>query len=311
MATGALDHDTLRAEGVAAQRRRAILRIVFYGLMTVWAAWALMPIVFLAVSAFKPVATIFADLRAPNPIAALLPTSVTLDNFRGVFERTPFPRYLFNSLFVATTTVALSIIVNSMAAFALQRMDWRGRELMLSIIVALLVVPFEAIAIPLLFVVNLLPWVDIGSAGIELRQSWLNSYHVQILPFVADAFSIFLFYQFFRDIPREFDEAAVIDGATPFQIYRMVIMPLAKPVIASVAILQFQARWNDYLWPVIAVPGQDKRPLTVGITTFYTQNPDWGQILSYAAMITLPALLVFIIFERWFIQSVTATGVKG
>jgi signal transduction histidine kinase len=119
-------------------------------------------------------------------------------------------------------------------------MDWRGRELMLSIIVALLVVPFEAIAIPLLFVVNLLPWVDIGSAGIELRQSWLNSYHVQILPFVADAFSIFLFYQFFRDIPREFDEAAVIDGATPFQIYRMVIMPLAKPVVASVAILQFQ-----------------------------------------------------------------------
>lgn len=288
-----------------------MLRIVFYAVMVLWAAWALMPIVFLLVSAFKPVETIFADLRAPSPLAALLPTALTLDNFRGVFDRTPFPRYLFNSLFIATTTVALSILVNSMAAFALQRMAWRGRELMLAGIIALLVVPFEAIAIPLLFVVNQLPWIDIGAGGVELRQSWINSYHVQIVPFIADAFSIFLFYQFFRDIPKEFDEAAVIDGATPFQIYRMVIMPLAKPVIASVAILQFQARWNDYLWPVIAVPGQDKRPLTVGITTFYTQNPDWGQILSYAAMITLPALLVFIIFERWFIQSVTATGIKG
>jgi multiple sugar transport system permease protein len=303
--------NTLAAEAAAAGMRRSVLRFLCYGLMALWAAWALMPIVFLGVSAFKPVEAIFADLRASSPLAALFPTTITLQNFTEVFGRTPFPRYLLNSLFVATTTVALSVFVNSMAAFALQRMQWRGRDLMLSIIIALLVVPFEAIAIPLLFVVNQLPWIDIGAAGVEMSRSWINSYHVQILPFVADAFSIFLFYQFFRDIPKEFDEAAVIDGASPFQIYRLVIMPLAKPVIASVAILQFQARWNDYLWPVIAVPGQDKRPLTVGITTFYTQNPDWGQILAYAAMITLPALLVFILFERWFIQSVTATGVKG
>ena len=88
-------------------------------------------------------------------------------------------------------------------------------------------------------------------------------------------------------------------------------MPLSRPVTASVAILQLQARWNDYLWPVIAVPGQESRPLTVGITTFYTQNPDWGQILAYASMITLPVLVIFVLFQRWFIQSVMASGVKG
>jgi multiple sugar transport system permease protein len=307
-----------RSAAIAAPRHagmigtgRPVARALFCAVAILWSAWALMPIVFVIVSAFKPAAQIFADLRSANPLTALLPTSFTLENFVGVFSRTPFERYLFNSVFVATVTVTFSILVNSMAAFALGRLEWWGRDMMLAIVIALLVVPFEAIAIPLLFVVNSLPWIDVSEAGLALQRSWLNSYQVQIVPFIADAFSIFLFYQFFKDIPKEFDEAALIDGATPFQIYRLVILPLAKPVIASVAILQFLARWNDYLWPVIAVPGQDKRPLTVGITTFYTQNPDWGQILAYAAMITVPVLIVFLIFQRWFIQSVTATGVKG
>ncbi|KQV44074.1 MULTISPECIES: carbohydrate ABC transporter permease [unclassified Rhizobium] len=199
----------------------------------------------------------------------------------------------------------LSVFVNSLAAFALARMDWTGRKLVLTLVIVLLVVPFEAVAIPRLFVVNNLPWLGF-SGGLHIEGTWLNSLHVQILPFGADAFSIFLFYQFFLDIPMDFDEAAKIDGATPFQIYRLIVMPLFKPVIASVAILQFQARWNDYLWPVIAVPGETYRPLTVGITTFYTQNPNWGQNLAYAAMITLPVLVVFILFQRWFIQSVVS-----
>ncbi|MBN8999526.1 MAG: carbohydrate ABC transporter permease [Rhizobiales bacterium] len=295
-------------EGSPSSRRSGTIS---YGLMLAWAAFALMPIVFMFVSAFKPVDAVFADLRAPNPFAALLPTSVTLENFRQVFERTPFLNYLFNSTTVATVSVAFSLAVNSMAAFALARLEWRGRRWMLMLVVALLVVPFEAIAIPLLFVVNQLPWVDIGASGVEFQRSWLNTLHVQIIPFVADAFSIFLFYQFFLDIPRDFDEAARIDGASPFQIYWHIILPLSRPVIASVAILQFQARWNDYLWPVIAVPGQARRPLTVGITTFYTQNPEWGQILAYASMITLPVLAIFMIFQRWFIQSVMASGVKS
>jgi multiple sugar transport system permease protein len=296
--------------GVMSSRDR-LVRALTYGLLLAWAAFALMPVIFMFVSAFKPVARIFLDLRTSNPLAALFPTEVTGGNFTQVFSRTPFPSYLLNSVIIATVSVTLSVAVNSMAAFALARLEWRGKVWMLGLVIALLVVPFEAIAIPLLFVVNQLPWVDIGVNGLELQRSWLNTLHVQIIPFIADAFSIFLFYQFFLDIPKDFDEAARIDGASPFQIYWMIIMPLARPVIASVAILQFQARWNDYLWPVIAVPGQTYRPLTVGITTFYTQNPDWGQILAYASMITLPVLAIFILFQRWFIQSVMASGVKG
>ena len=288
-----------------------LFRIFTYAVMVVWAAFALMPVVFMFVSAFKPIERTFLDLRAANPLMALLPTELTTQNFVQVFLRTPFAHYLVNSATVAAVSVAFSVLVNSMAAFALARLEWHGRKWMLGLVVALLVVPFEAIAVPLLFVVNNLPWIDIGPAGLELQRSWLNTLHVQIIPFIADAFSIFLFYQFFLDIPKDFDEAARIDGATPFQIYWKIVMPLSRPVTASVAILQLQARWNDYLWPVIAVPGQASRPLTVGITTFYTQNPDWGQILAYASMITLPVLVIFVFLQRWFIQSVMATGVKG
>ena len=288
-----------------------LFRVFTYALMIAWAAFALMPVIFMFVSAFKPVERTFLDLRSANPLLALLPTEVTTQNFVQVFLRTPFAHYLFNSFTIAIVAVTFSVFVNSMAAFALARLEWRGKKWMMALVVSLLVVPFEAIAVPLLFVVNQLPWVEIGQAGLELRGSWLNTLHVQIIPFIADAFSIFLFYQFFLDIPKDFDEAARIDGATQFQIYWKIIMPLSRPVTASVAILQLQARWNEYLWPVIAVPGQAARPLTVGITTFYTQNPDWGQILAYAAMITLPVLVIFVLFQRWFIQSVMASGVKG
>lgn len=291
---------------------RARKKLLVYTLLVLWAIIALLPVVFMVVSAIKPVDVLFSDLRSTNPLSAIIPSQITLDNFDQVFVRTPFLSYLINSIIIATATVTLSVFVNSMAAYSLARLDWRGKALVLSIVVAILVVPFEAIAIPLLYVVNQLPWLDFGDGAIPaLRTSWINSLHVQIIPFIADAFSIFLFYQFFIGIPKELDEAAKISGASPFQIYYKIIMPLSKPVIASVAILQFQARWNDYLWPVIAVPGQQFRPLTVGITTFYTQNPQWGQILAYATMVTLPVLLVFLIFQRWFIESVTSSGVKG
>ncbi len=290
---------------------RWIKPVAFYAVMVVWAIIALLPVAFMIVAAFKPVEVTFADLRSSNPLAALWPTSASLDNFVAVFDRAPFVKFLINSVVIATVTVTLSVFVNSLAAYALARLHWTGRTVMLALVVALLVVPFEAIAIPLLFVVNNIPWIGLTDSGLIFHHSSLNTLHVQIVPFIADAFSIFLFYQFFLDIPKDFDEAATIDGATPFQIYWTIILPLSRPVIASVAILQFQSRWNDYLWPVLAVPGEASRPLTVGITTFYTQNPDWGQILAYASMITIPVLLVFVFFQRWFIESATASGVKG
>ncbi len=294
-------------------RRGLVLvgRFFVYALMILIVFWTVFPIVFTIVSSLKTNRVIFEDPRSFN---AFLPTQFTLENYQGVFERVPFPRFLFNSTFVALTTVIFSVFVNSMAAFALARLRWRGRKLILTIIIALLIIPFEAIAIPLLIVVNQLPWLEFSFSGglhIQLTQSWLNTLHVQIFPFVADSFSIFLFYQAFLDVPRELDESALVDGATPLRIYWSIVLPLIRPTMATVAILQFLVRWNDYLWPVVAVPGEQSRPLTVGIASFYTQRPEWGQILAYASMITIPVLIVFLLFQKWFIRSVASSGIKG
>jgi len=183
-------------------------------------------------------------------------------------------------------------------------MRWRGRGLVLMAVLALTIVPIEAIAVPLLVLVNDLPWID-GSP------SWLNSLHVQIIPFVADAFSIFLFYQFFVGIPRDFDEAAMIDGAGFFSIYRRIVVPMSKPVFATVAILQSVAMWNSYLWPLMVTRSLDVRPLTIGITAFYTLNIRWGQVLAFATIVTIPIIIIFLVFQRWFIRSVMSSGIKG
>ena len=163
-----------------------------------------LPLVFLIVSSFKPDNEIFADLGTIN---AFLPVgSLSLDNYSGVIDRVPFATFMMNSVLISVVTVALGLLVNSMAAFALSRMEFRGQKLILGVILATLIVPFETMALPLLWWVNQLPYFD-GSIG------WLDTYEVQIIPFVANAFSIYLFYQYFDSIPKELDEAAKVDGA--------------------------------------------------------------------------------------------------
>jgi multiple sugar transport system permease protein len=224
-----------------------------------------------------------------------------------VFDRVPFGRFITNSVIVSVSTVALGVVVNSMAAFALARLNFRGRKILLGIIIATLIVPFETLALPLLWWVNKLPWLDANG----LSYGWLDTYQVQIVPFIANAFSIFLFYQYFDSIPKDFDEAATVDGAGWFKIYYKIVMPLSGPAVATVAILTFLPAWNQYMWPLMVVQSEELRPAMVGIDYFKQLNTSWGQIMAYASMITIPVLIMFIAFQRAFINSIASSGVKG
>lgn len=267
------------------------------------------PIVFMVISSFKPDAQIFADLSS---LRAMLPVGdLSLDNYRGVFERVPAERFLINSVLISVVTVALGILINSMAAFALSRMRWAGRRVVLAAIIATLIVPFETFALPLVWWVNKLPWLELHGFQLRLTEGWLDTYHVQVLPFLANAFSIYLFYQYFTSIPAELDEAARMDGAGWFGIYRRVVMPLSGPAVATVAILTFLPAWNSYLWPLMVVQSEELRPVMVGIQYFFQLNVSWGQIMAYASMITVPVLVVFVAFQRAFIGSIASAGVKG
>jgi multiple sugar transport system permease protein len=277
--------------------RKGVKISLDYLLMIALAIFFLFPIVFMLVSSLKDNETqVLSDM---STLYAFVPRGeIGLQNYADVFDAMPFGRFMFNSVFIVGTMVLAGLVVNSLIAYALSRLRFKGRALLLGIIIALIIIPFESVAVPLLLVVN--------------RFGWLESYRVQIIPFIADAFSIFLFYQFFIGLPKDLEEAALVDGASHIRIYWNIILPLSKPVFATVAILQFLIHWGDFLWPLMVTRAEDYRPLPVAMQQFFSQDPKvWGDIMAFAAMITIPVLIVFLLFQKWFVQSVATTGVKG
>jgi multiple sugar transport system permease protein len=267
------------------------------------------PLLFMVVSSLKPDTDIFKDIGS---VRAFLPIGdISLDNYAGVFGTVPAARFLLNSLGISLVTVALGIVVNSMAAFALSRLSWPGSRLVLSLVIATLVVPFETFALPLVWWVGKLPWLTLHGLQLTWSTGWLDTYRVQVLPFVANAFSIYLFYSYFQSIPRQLDEAARVDGAGWFRIYRTIVMPLSGPALATVSILTFLPAWNSYLWPLMVVQTEELRPVMVGASYFFQLKVHWGEIMAYSTLITLPVLGLFLAFQRAFVNSIAATGVKG
>jgi len=296
-----------KGRGRAASRTRA--RILTYAGLVIASVVAVFPLLFMVFSSFKDDDQIFADL---GTIRAFLPVGdLGLENYAGVFERVPAGRFILNSVVVTVAIVVLGLVVNSMIGFAIARMRWRGKSIVLSLVLATLMVPFETIAVPLVFWVAKLPSLQWVADGLLVKQGMLNTYQVQILPFIANALAIFLFAQHFGDIPREIDEAARVDGAGWWTIYRRIVVPLSGPTFATVAIITMLPAWNSYLWPLMVVQAESIRPVSVGMQYFFQLNPVWGQIMAYGTLITLPVLIIFVAFQRSFVQSLAGTAVKG
>lgn len=276
-----------------------------YAVLTLLGIIFLFPLVFMVMSSLKPDLQL---LRDTSSMRAFLPVGdISFDNYSAAFSRAPVALFIFNSVFVTGATVLLALLLCSMAAFSFVFLEWRGRNVLLSIIIATLIVPFETIAIPLLLLVSKLPWI--GLEGFSV--GWLNSYRVQIIPWIADGLTIFLFVQFFKDLPRDLIEASRVEGASWWQIYTKVVMPLSGPVIATAAILKFLVMYNQYLWPLIVVQEETYRPVMVGLGYFFQLNPAWGEIMAYLTVITIPVLAFYLVLQRSFIASIASTGVKG
>jgi multiple sugar transport system permease protein len=280
-------------------RPRRIPRIVSalasYAGMTLLAVLFLVPLVFEFVGSIKPSDRVLAE---GNSWRAFVPTDVTLDNYRDALLRADLAHLFLNSLIITSAIVVAGIVVNSLFGYALARLAFRGRGLLVGIVIALIIIPFQAIAVPLFFIMAKLEWLD--------------TYHVQIIPFVASPFFTYLFYTFFLSIPKELEEAARVDGAGPFTTFWRVVVPLARPVYATVAILSFLFAWGELLWPVLVTRGPEVRPLPLGIAVFQTLPPiQWGDIMAFATVMTLPLLVVFLAFQDAFVRSVARTGIKG
>ena len=279
--------------------------IVRYAVLSMIAVIFLFPLIFMLMSSLKPVQQLLVDTGS---LRAFLPVGdISMNNYHDAFKRAPVALFVMNSIIVTGTTVVLSLLICSLSAFSFVFVKWRGRELILTLILATLIVPFETIAIPLLLICSKLPWIGLDGFSI----GWLNTYHVQIVPFIADGLTIYLFVQYFKDLPGELIEAARVEGASWGQIYRRIVMPLSGPVVATAAILKFLAMYNQYLWPLMVVQQEGYRPVMVGLQYFFQLNIAWGEIMAYLSLITVPVLVFYLFLQRAFIASIASTGVKG
>jgi multiple sugar transport system permease protein len=228
-----------------------------------------------------------------------IPHPLTLEHYQKGLTAIPFPRMLVNTLLISAVTVLGTVLSCSLVAFSLAMTRWKGRDVLFYILLATLMLPGQVTMVPLFVLFAKMGWVD--------------SYLPLTVPhFFGSAFSIFLMRQFFLGIPRDLPDAARIDGCTPLGIYARIVMPLSRPVAATVALFAFLGAWNDYLGPLIYLADPEKFTLSLGLATFSSQYGSYpGQMMAVATIMTLPILLLFFFAQRTFIQGMTTSGIKG
>ena len=273
------------------QSRRPYLALGTKGVVTLGAIATLLPFVWMVASSLKSEKQIFAD-----PLK-LLPSAPTLAAYTGIWQELPFGRLFLNSVVFAGGVTVVSVLFDSLAAYALARLRFRGREVAFWLVLATLMVPYQVTLIPL--------FVNVFELG------WLDTYQGLIVPRATSAFGIFLLRQFFITIPDALSDAARIDGASELRIWWQIIMPLAKPALATLAIFHFMNNWNDFLWPLVMTSSTDMRTLPAGLTLFMGQSVSDHAIVLAGAVITLaPLAIAFLLAQRYFVRGISTTGLK-
>jgi multiple sugar transport system permease protein len=275
------------------RRPRFSLTRAFYlvGFLVVTAA-IMLPVIIIVLTAFKPA----AEVNAYPP--TLAPTEWTLDNFRAIFSELPFARLIGNSFVFAGGVTLFALAFDSLAAYALARLDFRGSKVLLIVIIASLMIPFQATLIPIYQLVS-----DLG---------WVNTFAGLILPRAADAFGIFFLRQFFLSLPRDLDNAARIDGASEFRVFWSVVLPNAIPALLTLGIFTFVNNWNDLLWPLVFTTESERGTITSGLTLLTGPGGiiPQGVMMAGALIAVLPLAIMFLLVQRRFIESVASSGLK-
>jgi multiple sugar transport system permease protein len=257
--------------------------------------------VFALMIVFPFIWMLFTSLKPESEIAVfpprLLPQTWTFENYENVWTRIPFARLFLNSIVFAGGVTIISLLLDSMSAYALARLDFPSRTVIFYAILIALMLPFQVMFIPLFVTVHDL--------------NLLNSYGGLVIPRATNAFGIFMLRQFFLTLPRELDEAARIDGCSEFSIYWRIILPLSGPAIATLAVFHFMYNWNDFLWPLLITSSLEMRTLPAGLALFVGSHViEYGVVMAGAILALLPLLIAFLFAQRYFIQGIAMTGIK-
>ena len=231
-------------------------------------------------------------------VMTVIPAGITFEKYQRLFENSPFLRYMTNTLIYATGVTLLSVLFNSMAAYALARLHFPGKNIIFLTILSTMMIPFSVTMIPLFIIVRSMKLV--------------NSLGALIVPGMASGFGIFLLRQFYLGIPTDLEDAAKIDGMSYQGIFFFIIVPLSKPIILTAAVLSFLGAWNNYLWPLIINSKREVWVLTTGIANFVSEQRiiDWNMILTGSSVCVFPLAIMFAIFQRQLIEGVKLSGIK-
>ena len=269
--------------------RRAVIHLLLLG----GAALMIFPFIWMISTSLKDIGEVFTV--APKWI----PSVLRFDNSAAAWRAAPFARFYLNSIIVAATVTLSQLTLGALAAYAFARLQFPGKDALFLLFLGTMMIPDQITMIPAFL---LMSWLK-----------WINTYYALIVPNMVGAFGIFLLRQFFLTLPRELEDAAKIDGCSRLTFFRLVLLPLSKPALAAVGIFTFLHNWNSYLWPLIVTSTTSMRTLPVGLRFFVAQEgaTQWTLLMAASVFVMAPVLLVFLLAQRYFIEGVSITGLKG
>jgi multiple sugar transport system permease protein len=272
--------------------RHHLSQALIYLILIAGALWSLFPFVWMVLSSLKG----YVEASAA---ASLLPKNWLWSNYVEAWNQVDiFPRYFFNTILIATMTVLGVLITSSLASYAFASMRFPGREVLFFVLLSTMMVPFEVTLVPNFIMIRRLGWID--------------HYQAMIIPWAASAFSIFLLRQFFRAIPSDLRDAAVIDGCTHLRYLWSIVLPLSKPALVTSALFTFLGSWNSLMWPLLVTNDPLLRPIQVGIAAFIKDAGTQVQLLMAAVTISvIPVILIYLLLQRWFIEGIATVGIRG
>jgi multiple sugar transport system permease protein len=273
--------------------RKRAFAIFWYAILGVTALAVMLPYIWMVSTSLKGSKEVFA--YPPNWI----PKAWRFQNYVDAWNAAPFGRYFFNSVLVALIVTIGQLITCSLAAFAFARMEFKGKNLMFALFLSTTMISTQVTLVPSYLVLEHL--------------GWLNTYRALSVPFLANAFGVFMMRQYFMTLPQELEDAAKLDGCGRLRFLWQVLLPLSKPIVASQALFAFMGNWNSYLWPLVVTTSQDMRTLQIGLRYFVGQEggTQWGVFMAATVFVSVPIVILYLIIQKSFVEGIATTGIKG
>lgn len=272
-------------------RAHWINRFFLHLVLVVGSLLSIFPFIWMITSAFKGQDDVFSST------IVLLPTQWRFDNFIAAFTAVPFGRFYLNTIIITIARVIGQLVISSMAGYSFARLRFPGREFLFWAVLAALMVPFQVTLVP--------DYILLSKLG------WLDSFKGLIIPSLFSSFGIFLLRQFFLTVPQDLEDAAIVDGCNPVQVYWHICLPLARPILGAFGFLVALWSWNDFIWPLIVTQSTEMQTLSVGISLLQGQYvTNFGVLMAAATMTILPMIVLFIFAQRYLIEGITMSGLK-